>query len=206
VSLAKFDSTSCEYSRYMTPSRRSRWNPPEPARISPEQYECQVVRWLERAGSRLKDFSVDHRRHLDGVSGDYEIDAVAELTILQGAEIKVIIECKRYSAPVEREKLLVLWAKLQDVNAHKAMMFSTSGFQSGALEYASVKGIATITFMDGKWAYETRSALSIAARKLPRGFPEYVGTFIRVREGLICGSMISDDHLGPLSDWLAEPG
>jgi restriction system protein len=37
------------------------------------------------------------------------------------------------------------------------MIFSTSGFQKGALEYAAAHGIATITFIDGKSTYETRA-------------------------------------------------
>jgi restriction system protein len=101
---------------------------------------------LRAAGATLERFHVQHLKHLSGPGGDYEFYAVAEFSILRGARILVLVECKRYSQPVEREKLLALWAKVQDVKAHKAMIFATCGFQSGALEYAKSYGIATIAF------------------------------------------------------------
>ena len=116
----------------------SPWNPAQSIEIAPKNYELQVVEWLRNAGENLTKFEVSHLKHLSGPGGDFEFDAVAEFTILNGAIIKVLVECKRYSRPIEREKLLSLWAKSQDVKSHKAMIFATSGFQSGALEYAKV--------------------------------------------------------------------
>jgi restriction system protein len=37
------------------------------------------------------------------------------------------------------------------------MVFSTAGFQSGALEYAGQHGIATVQFADGSSSWGTRS-------------------------------------------------
>jgi len=37
------------------------------------------------------------------------------------------------------------------------MLFSTSGFQEGALKLAQARGIATITVIDGRRLYETKS-------------------------------------------------
>jgi len=68
---------------------------------------------------------------LKGASGEYAFDALAEFEILGGARILVLVECKRHSSPVKREDVLVLEAKLRDTGAHKAMVFSTAGFQSG---------------------------------------------------------------------------
>jgi restriction system protein len=136
----------------------SPWNPARPAHVSPEEYEKQVVAWLNAAGQGLNQFQVRHLQHLRGDGGDYEFDAIAEFTVLNGARIIILVECKRYSRPVERDKLLSLWAKLKDVNAHKAMMFATCGFQEGALEYARTYGIATIAFVEGEFLFETASA------------------------------------------------
>jgi len=91
---------------------KSPWNPASTVDISPEEYEKQVVGWLRDAGGMLDKFEVKHLSHLCGAGGDYEFDAVAQLTILNGAQIVVLVECKRYSRPVEREKLLSLWAKM----------------------------------------------------------------------------------------------
>ena len=135
---------------------KSPWNPAYSIDLTPKEYEKQVISWLRSTGNTLKEFKVQHIKHLEGPGGDYEFDAVAELSILKGANIIILVECKKYSRPVDREKVLALWAKLQDVSAHKAMMFATSGFQSGALKYARAKGIATIIFVHGSFLYETK--------------------------------------------------
>lgn len=136
----------------------SPWNPARATPISPDEYERQVVAWLQAAGRNLESFEVEHLRKLPGSGGEYELDAMAELSVLNGARLVLLVECKRYSRPVEREKVMALWAKLQDVKAHKAMMFATRGFQSGAIEYATNYGIATITFVDGGFLYETKTS------------------------------------------------
>lgn len=64
--------------------------------------------------------------------------------IAMGVEFKVIAECKRYSSPVSREKVAVLADKVKSLGAHKGIMISTCGFQSGAYEYAKKHGIALL--------------------------------------------------------------
>ena len=158
----------------------SPWNPAYPPDLTPEQYEQQVVAWLRATGGSLEGFNVQHLQHLSGTGGDYEFDAVAEFAMLQGARIVVLVECKRYSQPVEREKLLSLWAKLQDVKGHKAMMFATCGFQSGALDFAKAYGIATIAFVNGLFTYETKSIRPSVNNSPPPWvrISEYVGIFL----------------------------
>src|SRR6266436_8623271 len=134
----------------------SPWNPSTPPSLTPTQYESEVVTWLRAAAQSLDRFSIRHLQHLSGPGGDFEFDAVAEFTVFGGARVVVLVECKRWSRPVEREEILALSAKLQDVGAHKAMVFATCGFQSGAVEFAQSRGIATITFADGAFQYETR--------------------------------------------------
>jgi len=188
----------------MRERNKAPWNPPESIEIEPIEYERQVVKWLRTSGkSVLEDFSVKHRQDLTGPGGTYEFDAIANFTVFGGALITVLVECKRYSSPVEREKVLALSAKIRDVGAHKAMIFSTSGFQSGAIEYAATQGIATIAFLDGKFAYFTRSAIPTVTTP-PPGLPRYVGNFIQLRSDVIHVTVISDGHTVALGDWLSQ--
>lgn len=180
----------------------SPWNPANPADISPEEYEKQVVGWLRAAGGTLDKFEVKHFRHLRGAGGYYEFDAVAQFTILNGAQIVVLVECKRYSRPVEREKLLSLWAKMQDVKAHKAMIFATCGFQSGALEYASTYGIATVAFVEGAFLYETKGAGPSGPPPFWAGLPDYAGIFMSQKDDRISCSTIDLKNTEVLSKWL----
>jgi len=180
----------------------SPWNPASSLNIAPKEYEKQVVEWLRASGSILEDFNVRHLKHLEGPSGDYEFDAVASFTVLSGAKVIVVVECKRYSKPVERDHMLTLWAKKEDVNAHKAMMFATCGFQSGALKYASVKGIATVTFVEGSFSYETR-AVGVSSAPPPWAeLPRYAGIMLKSENNKITSSIIKDEHLDSLKDWL----
>ena len=180
----------------------SPWNPANPADISPEEYEKQVVGWLRGAGGTLDKFEVKHLGHLSGSGGDYEFDAVAQFTILNGAQIVVLVECKRYSRPVEREKLLSLWAKMQDVKAHKGMIFATCGFQSGALEYAKAYGIATVAFVEGAFLYETKGAGPSGPPPSWAGLPDYAGIFLTQKDNQISCSTIDLRNTEVLSEWL----
>ena len=182
----------------------SPWNPASSLNIAPKEYEKQVVDWLRRSGSILEDFNVQHLKLLEGPSGDYEFDAVASFTILRGAKVIVVVECKRYSKPVERDHMLTLWAKKEDVNAHKAMMFATCGFQSGALKYASVKGIATVTFVEGSFLYKTR-AMGVSSAPPPWAeMPRYSGIMLRAEKNSIRSSIIKEGHLDALEGWLSS--
>src|SRR6266849_7788160 len=176
----------------------SPWNPARAAILSPAEYERQVVAWLRTTGEALEHFEVKHLEHLSGAGGDYEFDAVAEFTILSGARIVILVECKRYSQPVEREKLLSLWAKLQDVKAHKAMIFATCGFQSGALEYAKSYRIATIAFVEGSFLYETRSAGPTPPPPSWAGLPSYSGILMSGESGRIDCATIDSERIQPL--------
>jgi restriction system protein len=180
----------------------SPWNPAFPPEVTPEEYEQQVVAWLRASGSTLEKFEVEHLRHLPGGGGDYEFDAVAEFTIFNGARIVVLVECKRYSRPVERDHLLALWAKLQDVGAHKAMMFATCGFQSGALEYASSRRIATVIFTEGAFVYETKAAPGHRRQPPPWvDLPRFVGIFVHKDDRTIHCTRL-DYETGLTSEWL----
>jgi len=183
-------------------NQKSSWNPAYPPQLSPEEYEKQVVAWLKASGGILEKFEVQHLRHLSGPGGDYEFDAVSEFTLFKGARIIVLVECKRYSQPVERDHVMTLWAKLQDVKAHKAMMFATCGFQSGALEYATNYGIATIAFVEGKFLYETRAAVPTPEPPAWAKVPKFAGIFMRHENGSVSCTSIDMEHTDVISEWL----
>lgn len=181
----------------------SPWNPAEPVVVTPGQYEEQVVSWLRGSASSLDHFTVQHLRHLPGGGGDYEFDAVAEFTVFGGAQLIVLVECKRLGRPVEREKVLALQAKLVDVKAHKAMIFATCGFQSGAIEYATARGIALVTFVNGSFTYETKAIGP--APPPPPWLPPFVGLVVYPTDFGIGRTRIDSEDLDPLREWLNAP-
>jgi len=52
-----------------------------------------------------------------------------------------IIECKRWKEPVTRQVIDVLYASVEDLNANKGVIFTTKGYEKGAIEYAKSKNI-----------------------------------------------------------------
>jgi len=174
--------------------------------ISPEQFELQVREWLLNAGGSMTGFSVTHLERLQGDSGEYEIDVVAEFTVFSQAIVKVLIECKKYKSPVKRGVIMVLESKIRDSDAHKGMVFSTSGFQSGAIEYAARRGIATIGVQHGHTNYFTRS-ISVQPASPPPWVqtPDYIGWFIRQTEpGVQNFTLVEKGRNESICEWLTE--
>ena len=137
----------------------SPWNPRVPVDISPGDFEKLVLEWLRRSAEHQRQtITTEHLGVAYGDGGQYRIDVLVTFSALGGASFVVLVECKHQARPVEREDVMVLESKLRDVSAQKGILFSTSGFQSGALEFAASKHIATVTVVQGEWLYETRAA------------------------------------------------
>ena len=131
------------------------------------------------------------------------------MTLLGGALIKVLVECKRWSKPVDRDVVLAHAKKLQNTAAHKGMIFATSGFQRGAIEAATEAGIATVTFEDGNAKYRTRfiGPMSTLTHGSPdwNSIPTYVAYLLSATgASTISVSRVSSDNVGPLTKWLRE--
>lgn len=52
-----------------------------------------------------------------------------------------LVECKRWKEPVGRDRVDVLAASLEGLAAHHGAIFTTTGFEEGAVAYARSKGI-----------------------------------------------------------------
>ena len=113
------------------------------ANISPTDFEIFCMDTLKAYAEkeRLKDFSITHNKKIQADDGTYQIDVYAEYTAL-GAKSVVLVECKKKSNAIKREVVEVLHKRLENLGAHKGILISTSGFQSGATEYAAKHGIA----------------------------------------------------------------
>lgn len=149
--------------------------------VSPADYEKAVKQMLDSQADRPGSYESRLLETVPGSDGEYVIDVTARFTAL-GVDFLLLVECKCLKRKVERADLQVLLQKLQSTGAQKGLVFSTAGFQAGALEFAKVHGIATIQFTDGAATYFTKSMGSDAtSAKLPSwvDLPGYVGIWIR---------------------------
>ena len=124
------------------------------------EFEFVVAEYLTELGKSLPDFKIKHNLYLSAHDGVYQIDVLASYTAL-GVGMTVLVECKRYKNPVQRDVVQVLHDKLRSTGAHKGIIFSTSGFQDGAVQYALRHKIALITMLPGKFHNVTNSLKSL---------------------------------------------
>ena len=187
----------------MNRNPKSPWNPADALEISPEDYEREVLRWLYNASAEEElEVCLKHRKVVGGQSGDYQIDITGELSVFTGAVIKVLVECKRHGRPVERDDVLAFAKKIENTASHKGLMFSTAGFQRGAIAAAKPEGIALVKFVDGKFNYETRS---IGTDQEPPGWvdlPRYMGLFLTMNGTAIGIRSVGLDELDPIVEWI----
>jgi restriction system protein len=169
--------------------------------LSPEDFERHVKLHIDAMRCEVKDYQSRHREEIRGFDGEYEIDITVRFSVI-GVEYLTLVECKRCKRPIEREDVQVLWTKMKSVGAHKGILYATSGFQSGAIEFAEVHGIALVTLADGRSSYFTKALLRDSAPKswdqMPECVPRIVGW---LRQGNR-SSLISDQDAQALAKGL----
>ncbi len=121
--------------------------------LEPEEFEELVRDFIRLIGAELEAFDVEHRETVETSDGSYEIDVTARFHAL-ACHFVVLIECKKLKRPVEREVIQVLNDRLRALGAHKGIVFSTGGFQAGAIHYAKQHGIALVAVAPGRMIYE----------------------------------------------------
>jgi restriction system protein len=131
--------------------------------ITAAEFERLVRDWILKQGGELTSLEVKHNVKVEAYDSTYQIDVLAKFQAFAGAEFIVLIEYKKYRNAVEREVVQVLHDKVRSLGAHKGMLFTTTGFQSGAIKYAKAHGIALVSIIEGA-TYETRSAYPVAAQ------------------------------------------
>lgn len=117
--------------------------------MNDHEFELFCVEQLREVAKKeaLKDFQITHNKKVERYDGNYQIDIFLTCSIL-GGEIKIICECKHYKAKVKREKVEVLYSRIQSLGMNKGIMLSSSGFQSGAIQFAKEHGIELIQVFD----------------------------------------------------------
>jgi len=126
------------------------------AEISPMEFELLVHGFIKVLGKELKSFNAVHDDKIKSNDGDYQIDINAIFEFL-GANFSVLIECKRHKNSIKREIVQILFDKLRATGSQKGMIFSTSGFQEGAVRFAKEHGIALVRVIEGRFTYFTKS-------------------------------------------------
>ncbi|MFG1774583.1 restriction endonuclease [Nocardia salmonicida] len=128
---------------------------PDPE-ITPAEFEAFVADLFGSVmDDAIQDLHVDVQEAIQGVDGQYKIDATVRYR-LGGLEFLVLVEAKKHAGSIEREVVQVLKDKVHSVGAQKGVVIATAPFQSGAIEYAGKHGIALVKVTEGRYTFETR--------------------------------------------------
>jgi len=170
--------------------------------LTPKQFELEVKTILEGANAKLAAFEVKHQEKIHGAGGAYKIDVTARFEAL-GGKIIVLIECKHQKSPIKREIVQILHDKLHETGSHKGMIFATTPFQRGAIDYASAHGIALVILAEGKAFYKTKGLGHPDEPPPWANIPPYMGCLVSLtHSGNIHCSIISVVHPDALNDFL----
>ena len=114
--------------------------------MTPTEFELLTQRLLtEKLKQNFgRDIPVNHKRKFTSLTGNtYEIDVSYSYSVF-GIEYLSLCECKYWDSYVTREKVGYFKSILDDLKAHKGIVFTTRGFQSGAITFAQSHGIGLV--------------------------------------------------------------
>lgn len=113
------------------------------SKSSGTEYELLVKAVYERllATEGLHTIKIQHDIILKGAKGDHQIDLYWEFSVA-GIVHRVAVECKDYKNRVSIDRIRAFHDTLEDIGGVKGIFATSSGFQSGALEYAKKCGIS----------------------------------------------------------------
>lgn len=110
-------------------------------------YELLVRNLIEQEMSGISGvelIEILHNAKMKGLSGyEHQIDITYRFRIWK-TEILVIVECKQYQKKAGVDDLLEFRSRVEDLRAHKGIFVTSSGFQSGAVEFAQANRIALL--------------------------------------------------------------
>jgi len=161
--------------------------------LSHQEFEAEVATFLMGTYADQQGLRVDRLEKISVQDGTYEIDITARFQAL-GVEFLVLVECKHHKSPIKRDVVQILYDRVRAVGGHKGIIFSTSRFQRGAVQYAQAHGVALVEIADARTCYVTRGYE--AEQDLPPGVPPRVGWFISLsHEGYLTRTLIKEDNV-----------
>lgn len=100
-------------------------------------------RFVRNVIQRLAGVEAYHQKRYCGrISGRSIVVDVAFDYAVAGASLLFIVECKHYSATVSVDDVEEFHSKIDDIGAHKGIIVTTVGYQKGAIQTATGRGIA----------------------------------------------------------------
>ncbi len=119
--------------------------------MTPEEYEIFVKKDFETRLHKELGYpvAVKHLEKLVAPDGNEHVIDLNYEFIIGGAKYLNIVECKHWNKLVTREALMALKTRQDNLRAHKAIMVTNGGFQTGAIKFAQTHNIGLIVLREG---------------------------------------------------------
>lgn len=123
-----------------------------------KQYQDETAELFRNLGCEVE---IDSK--IVGARAEHKIDVWVRFR-KYGIETRWVIECKCWSTPVTKEKVLVLRSVVEDVGADRGILISREGFQSGALRASENTNITLTDLEELKRTAEDDLVFSVVHR------------------------------------------
>lgn len=132
-----------------------------------KEYE-NYVETVVRALTVCRNATIHRNRKFTGVRqpGHYEIDIACEIKLDDALHLLIIVECKNWKRPVDREEVQKLIQTRDAISAQKAAFASASGFTKEAVEVAKANGVAV--WVVGEGVFDIAAGGGLAANIIGR--------------------------------------
>lgn len=166
--------------------------------MSSSDFEKFTLRLLHQQAALLPNAEFTHNETIAATDGTYQIDGTIRFELM-GVHYLTLVECKKYNSPISREKVQILYDKIRTLGAQKGILATTSYFQTGAIQYASLHGIALVQIVDGKLLYEVRSAVKPKKTWYPPNLEPFAAVMQQMKDGqstsIYCSNISFTDSL-----------
>lgn len=151
--------------------------------MTPKEFEKVSLEILKDQMKGVDNLKIEHNVIFKKEDGNYQIDGTMYFEIM-GMKYLTLVECKLYKNPINRGIVQLLYDKSRAIGAQKGVIISTSNFQKGAIDFASVHGIALIQLTEANTNFETRSmkVIMMSAGDRYNYGEKFVGTLQRQLE------------------------
>ncbi|HEY4760580.1 MAG TPA: restriction endonuclease [Thermoguttaceae bacterium] len=105
-------------------------------------YQVAVAEFFRGQGC-----SAEVDKSVPGVRATHKVDVFVSF-VRNGVVCRWVVECKLWNSRVRKEKVLTLKAIVEDVGADRGILFSESGFQSGALDAARKSNVTLVSSLE----------------------------------------------------------
>jgi restriction system protein len=122
--------------------------------VTPEYFQILVVRELRKVGFDVGTVRTHRRSELPEPEQGFVLELAAPLT-RAGTTWRALVACRRQAGAVEREIIDALKARLPQVPADVAILFTTAEFGTDAVTAARESGVPLLRVVDGRTAFDT---------------------------------------------------